>query len=58
MVLIQFKLMVQNKRLPFDIRQNISFVINADVEGNDVFIGTAHGLGWGVPLPYRYYGAR
>ncbi|MBN2369549.1 MAG: regulator [Vicinamibacteria bacterium] len=29
-----------------------SFIVNADVEGNDVFLGTSHGLGWGVGEGY------
>ncbi len=29
-----------------------SFVINADYEGDDVFIGTSHGLGWGIGEGY------
>jgi hypothetical protein len=29
-----------------------SFIVNADYEGNDVFIGTSHGLGWGIGEGY------
>ena len=29
-----------------------SFTICADVEGNDVFVGTSHGLGWGLGEGY------
>jgi len=29
-----------------------SFVINADVDGNDVWVATAHGLGWGIGQGY------
>ncbi len=29
-----------------------TFVVNADIEGDDVFIGTSHGLGWGIGEGY------
>jgi len=29
-----------------------TFIVNADIEGNDVFIGTSHGLAWGVGEGY------
>jgi hypothetical protein len=29
-----------------------TFIVNADYEGNDVFIGTSHGLGWGIGEGY------
>jgi len=29
-----------------------TFIVNADVEGDDVFIATSHGLGWGIGEGY------
>jgi hypothetical protein len=29
-----------------------TFIVNADIEGNDVFIGTSHGLAWGIGEGY------
>jgi ligand-binding sensor domain-containing protein len=29
-----------------------TFIVNADVEGNDVFIATSHGVGWGIGEGY------
>jgi hypothetical protein len=34
-----------------------SFIINADIDGNDVWIATAKGLGWGIGEGY-YRGLR
>ncbi len=29
-----------------------TFIVNADIEGDDVFIGTSHGIGWGIGEGY------
>jgi hypothetical protein len=34
-----------------------SYTISADIDGNDVWIGTAHGLAWGIGADY-YPGLR
>ena len=34
-----------------------SFMISADVDGNDIWVGTAKGLGWGIGEGY-YAGTR
>ena len=34
-----------------------NFIINADVDGNDVWVATAKGLGWGIGEGY-YPGLR
>ncbi len=38
--------------IPTGVNIPHSFVINADVDGNDVWIATAHGLGWGIGKGY------
>jgi hypothetical protein len=35
-----------------DVNVPHSFIINADVEGDDVFIATSHGVGWGIGEGY------
>jgi hypothetical protein len=40
------------EEIDMDVNVPHSFIVNADVEGNDVFLGTSHGVGWGIGEGY------
>jgi ligand-binding sensor domain-containing protein len=40
------------EEIDMDVNVPHSFIVNADVEGNDVFIATSHGVGWGIGEGY------
>jgi hypothetical protein len=57
--------LVENVDMPVGVPH--SFMIAADVDGDDIWVGTAKGLGWGVgegyypgtkPRPLYAYGVR
>jgi hypothetical protein len=41
---------VENVEMPVGVPH--SFMIAADVDGNDIWVGTAKGLGWGIGEGY------
>jgi hypothetical protein len=40
------------EEIDMDVNVPHSFIVNADVEGNDVFLATSHGVGWGIGEGY------
>jgi len=40
------------EEIDMDVNVPHTFIVNADVEGSDVFIATSHGVGWGIGEGY------